>query len=163
MHITTVATPSIPPQDGGLVAYQYRARLYCPACFAPVVVERASYGAAVLPIPAKRRAAIIAARPCSVCGVVLPLPGLFGLGVIAATPGALAACEAGLINPSRLLTRHWTGDWGVIAPEDHGLNEDAIRDGARILSVYPLEGGATIWIITEAGRHATTLLLPSEY
>lgn len=163
MHITTVATPSIRPHDGGPVGYQYRTRLYCPACFAHVVIERAPYGAAVLPIPVKHRTVIVAARPCAACGVGLPLPPLFGLGVIAATPGALAACEAGLVNPPRLLTRHWTGDWGEIDPEDHGLNEDAIRDGARILSVYPLEGGATIWLITEAGRHATPLLLPSEY
>jgi len=77
--------------------------------------------------------------------------------------GANHACAAGLTTPPHLFARHWTGDWGEISPEDHGLNEDAIRDGARIFSVYHLEGGGRVWVITEAGRHATTLLLPSEY
>jgi len=68
-----------------------------------------------------------------------------------------------MVSPRRLLARHWSGDWGDISGEDHGLNEDAIRDGARIFSVYDLQGGGRLYIITEAGRHATTLLLPSEY
>jgi len=95
--------------------------------------------------------------------VELPVPGLFGLGVLSATVGALAACAAGLTTPPALVARHWTGDWGEISPKDHGLNEDAIRDGARVFSVYHLQGGGRVWIITEADRHATTLLLPSEY
>jgi len=93
----------------------------------------------------------------------LAVPGLFGLGVLSATVGALAACAAALTTPPQVFARHWTGDWGEISPEDHGLNEDAIRDGARIFSVYHLQGGGRVWVITEAGRHATTLLLPSEY
>lgn len=144
-------------------AYQYRARLYCPRCVADVAPGRAPGGTAVLPIPAARREAIVAVRPCAACGARLPIPPLFALGRLAATAGALALCEARLVNPVRLLTRHWTGDWGAISPEDRGLNEDALRDGARLLSVYPLEGGATVWVITEADRHATTLLTPDEY
>jgi hypothetical protein len=102
-------------------------------------------------------------RACAGCGVELDIPSLFGLGVPAATMAALAACEAGLTTPPALLARHWTGDWGDISPADHGLNEDALRDGSRILSVYHLQGGARVWILTEADRHATTLLTPDEY
>jgi len=94
---------------------------------------------------------------------MLPVPGLFGLGVLSATVGALDACVASLTTPSQVFARHWTGEWGQISPADQGLNEDAIRDGARVFSVYHLPMGGRVWCITEAGRHATTLLLPSEY
>jgi len=105
----------------------------------------------------------VARRLCAECGAELPIPGLFGLGVLSATVGALDACAAGLTTPPALFARHWTGDWGEISPEDEGLNEDAIHDGARIFSVYHLQGGGRVWCITEADRHATTLLLPDEY
>jgi len=114
-------------------------------------------------LPRPPAAPPVARRLCAGCGVELPIPGLFGLGLVCATVGALDACSAGLTTPPQLFARHWTGDWGEISPEDYGLNEDAISDGARVFSVYHLQGGGRVWIITEAGRHATTLLLPSEY
>jgi len=158
MTITAIAAPAAPQP----LAYQHRARLLCAACFARLDIRPRPYGGTVLPIPATGRPPVTR-RLCAGCGVELPVPGLFGLGVLSATVGALDACAAGLTTPPHLFARHWTGDWGEIRAEDHGLNEDAIRDGARIFSVYHLQGGGRVWVITEAGRHATTLLLPSEY
>ncbi|QDV12228.1 hypothetical protein CA51_21090 [Rosistilla oblonga] len=87
---------------------------------------------------------------------------LFPLGQIVATPGALTVLEAANVNAAQLLNRHVTGDWGTIYQEDRGLNEQAIKDGSRILSVYPV-GDQVVWAITEADRSSTCLLLPDEY
>ncbi len=156
MTITAIAAP-LAPQP---LAYQHRARLLCPACFAHADIQPRPYGGAVIPIVAKPP---VTRRLCTGCGVELPVPGLFGLGALSATVAALDACAAGLTTPPQLFARHWCGDWGDINPDDAGLNEDAIRDGARVFSVYHLQGGGRVWIITEADRHATTLLLPDEY
>ncbi len=88
---------------------------------------------------------------------------LFKLGKIVATVGADAAMQKHGIEPISLLWRHVRGDWGEIAEADRGLNEAALEDGARILSVYKIAEDETIWIITEWDRSATTLLLPEEY
>jgi hypothetical protein len=88
---------------------------------------------------------------------------LFALGQIVATPGALAVLEAAGQTPSEFLSRHVRGDWGDICTEDRGLNEEALKDGARILSVYHTAKGVTIWVITEADRASTCILLPDEY
>ena len=88
---------------------------------------------------------------------------MFPFGRIVATPGALTAMEEACIDGLALLARHGRGDWGAIDAEDVGLNEEALRTGARLLSVYPLPSGVVIWIITEADRSATTLLLPEDY
>ena len=160
MTYTAVAAP-VAPQP---LAYPHRAPLRCAACFTGPARPPQPYGDAVIPIPAPATGRpTVARRACAACGVMLPVPGLFGLGVLTATVGALDACVAGLTTPSQVFARHWTGEWGQISPEDHGLNEDAIRDGARVVSVYHLHGGRRVWCITEAGRHATTLLLPQEY
>lgn len=66
------------------------------------------------------------------------------------------------VKPSDLLDRHLAGDWGDVCAEDNHANELALREGSRLLSAYRL-GDVAIWIITEADRSATTLLLPSEY
>ncbi len=160
MTSTALAAPVAPLP----LAYQHRARLRCAACFHRLALPPRPYGDAVIPVPSPATGRpTIARRACAGCRVLLPVPALFGLGVLTATVGALDACAAGRTAPSLLFARHWTGDWGQISPEDEGLNEDAIRDGARVLSVYHLPGGGCLWCITEAGRHATTLLLPREY
>jgi len=160
MTITAIAAPTtLRP-----LAYQHRARLLCTTCFGCLDIRPRPYGGAVIPAPTPTPGRLaVARRLCAECGAELPIPGLFGLGVLSATVGALDACAAGLTTPPALFARHWTGDWGEISPEDEGLNEDAIRDGARIFSVYHLQGGGRVWCITEADRHATTLLLPDEY
>jgi hypothetical protein len=97
-------------------------------------------------------------------------PALFPLGRVVATPGALAVMERLGIDPAALISRHVTGDWGDIHPDDRGLNEQALSDGSRILSVYG-KGGSDdrLWLITEAvadeagHRLATTILRPDEY
>jgi hypothetical protein len=61
------------------------------------------------------------------------------------------------------VARHLAGDWGDVDRADAAANDEALQLGERILSVYRLRGCATIWIITEADRSATTILLPSEY
>ncbi len=88
---------------------------------------------------------------------------LFPLGQIVATPGALRALQEAEQSPTAFLDRHVTGDWGELGDEDKQANERALREGLRILSAYTTSDGVKLWIITEADRSATTMLLPSEY
>lgn len=95
---------------------------------------------------------------------VVPLPGLFKLGNVVATPSALDLLDRAGINASTLLARHEKGDWGVICAEDAAANIQAIRDGDRVLSAYELgKNCERLWIITEHDRSVTTLLLPEDY
>ena len=87
---------------------------------------------------------------------------LFPLGQIVSTHGALALLAEGDADPLSLLARHQRGDWGDLCAADRAENDYSVREGFRILSAYKL-GNETVWIITEADRSATTLLLPSEY
>ena len=88
---------------------------------------------------------------------------LFTLGQIVATPGALQALEKAGQLASHFLVKHALGDWGDLCDEDKTANDEALADDLRILSAYRLEDGTKIWVITEADRSATTLLLPEEY
>jgi hypothetical protein len=88
---------------------------------------------------------------------------LFPLGQIVATPGALAALERAQQPPICFLTRHASGDWGELEPADVAENQYSIDHGFRLLSSYQTNAGEKLWIITEADRSATTLLLPEEY
>ena len=88
---------------------------------------------------------------------------LFKLGRLLMTPGALTALQASGQSPWAFLVRHLAGDWGDLDAEDKALNDVAVRDGSRILSAYSTVQGAKLWIITEADRSATTVLLPDEY
>lgn len=88
---------------------------------------------------------------------------LFPLGRVVATPGALEALAEAGINPAALLDRHVVGDWGELCEEDRKENEFSLNRGFRLLSSYPLPESQKVWVITEADRSATTLLLPSEY
>jgi hypothetical protein len=87
---------------------------------------------------------------------------LFPLGQVVATPGALELLDQAAVNAAELLQRHVSGDWGIVPEDDAELNQSSVSDGNRILSSYPV-GDDRIWIITEADRSSTTLLLPSEY
>lgn len=61
------------------------------------------------------------------------------------------------------IKRHLQGDWGDVCPSDWQLNEDALKQGGRLLSVYHTQDKVKFWIITEADYSATTVLLPSDY
>ena len=87
----------------------------------------------------------------------------FDLGTIVATPGALEALAVSGESPSTFLCRHVAGDWGDLDEEDRAENELSVQEGFRILSAYHLRDGTKIWIITEADRSSTTILLPEEY
>jgi len=87
----------------------------------------------------------------------------FPLGKTVATPGALDALEKSGHSPAEFIARHVHGDWGELCQEDAQLNDEALVDGSRILSAYTTNDGEKIWLITEADRSSTCLLLPSEY
>jgi hypothetical protein len=80
-----------------------------------------------------------------------------------ATPGALAALEESGESPSFFLSRHARGDWGEVDAEDKEANDLALEEGSRLLSAYTTANGTKLWVITEADRSATTVLLPAEY
>jgi hypothetical protein len=88
---------------------------------------------------------------------------LFELGHVVMTPGAAALN----VDFAPYLARHLSGDWGSLEAFDIRQNNQAVRDGLRILSAYdvPVAGGETerIWIITESDRSSTTVLTPGEY
>ena len=87
----------------------------------------------------------------------------FALGVVVATPGALEVLGEFEVSPSELVERHASGDWGNVPSEDARENEYSLKHGFRVLSSYPLPSGERIWVITEADRSSTCLLLPGEY
>jgi hypothetical protein len=85
----------------------------------------------------------------------------FELGRIVATPGALEVLAPE--EPIILLQRHQSGDWGEVDGHDQRANNRALEDGTRILSAYVAARGERVWVITEADRSSTCILLPSEY
>ena len=85
------------------------------------------------------------------------------LGRLYATPGAIEALERSGQSPLEFLVRHGRGDWGEVCAEDWRLNDESRTNGTRILSAYRTKSGDRIWVITEADRSATTVLLPEEY
>jgi hypothetical protein len=87
----------------------------------------------------------------------------FPLGRIVATPAALKALEDANQNPFEFLDRHQAGDWGELCEEDKRENEFSVRNGFRILSAYRTRNNVKLWVITEADRSSTCLLLPQEY
>ncbi len=86
----------------------------------------------------------------------------FPLGRVVATPGALKLLEEAGEDPLRHLARHASGDWGDLDTHDRRENERSLKHGWRLLSSYSV-GDRRVWIITEANRSYTTILLPEEY
>jgi hypothetical protein len=85
----------------------------------------------------------------------------FPLGQVVATPNALRSLSTGDI--AKALARHAACDWGDLSPEDWKENEFSLREGFRLFSVYHTEHGQKFWVITEADRSATTVLMPEDY
>jgi hypothetical protein len=87
----------------------------------------------------------------------------FPLGQIVATPGALEALEEAGQTPAFFLDKHSGGDWGEVCSEDKQANDQSLVDGERLLSAYRTLNNVRLWIITEADRSSTCILLPEEY
>lgn len=106
-------------------------------------------------------------NPCSHTHQRIPfdptMGRLFPMGLVVATAGALEMLNARHLSPMRFLARHQLGDWGDLGPYDRKANDQALAIGARILSSYRIDDTTRLWIITEADRLHTTLLLPEEY
>ena len=91
------------------------------------------------------------------------------LGMLVHTPGV--AEKVPTRSYLEALNRYGRGDWGSLDDEDKATNDAAVREGSRILAAYPIDpnkpctgsGDNCFWIITEADRSMTTILLPSEY
>jgi hypothetical protein len=86
---------------------------------------------------------------------------VFRLGRLVATPNALKSISQEFIL--RAIGRHQACDWGDLGGEDRRSNDMALKDGGRLLSVYHSATGLKFYIITEADRSATTVLLPEDY
>ena len=87
-------------------------------------------------------------------------PARFPLGQMAIT--ANASLRLSTEEVMTALTRHASGDWGDLCPEDTLANNHALHNGDRLLSAYG-QGKERFWIITEADRSATSVLLPEDY
>ena len=88
---------------------------------------------------------------------------LFPLGQVVATPGALEALSASGESAMKFIKRHVCGDWGEVGVEDCQTNVWAVANQARLLSAYKTQLGVKLWVITEADRSSTCVLLPDEY
>lgn len=91
---------------------------------------------------------------------VIPI-ARFRLGRIVATPHALEVITQDDILGG--IQRHQAGDWGEVPQEDRAANDHALVQGTRLLSAYRSVKGVKFWIITEADRSSTTVLLPEDY
>ncbi len=92
------------------------------------------------------------------------MSALFTLGAVVATPGALDLLEEAGVDACALLRRHQGGDWGQVPACDARENVKSVKNGWRVLSSYPLgKHGAKVWVLTEATRELTTILLPEDY
>ena len=87
---------------------------------------------------------------------------LFEMGKVIATPAALQVCQDNGVNPLLLLGRHIGGDWGDLDAVDVAANVHAVQHDLRIFSSYRI-GDSKVWVITEADRSSTCLLMPDEY
>ncbi len=84
----------------------------------------------------------------------------FPLGRVAITANASQHLDTIAVNEA--LRRHAAGDWGDICPEDACENEESLQEGFRLFSAYGL-GDSRFWVITEADRSVTTILMPEDY
>jgi hypothetical protein len=87
----------------------------------------------------------------------------FPLGRTFITPGAAEALDEAGQQGREFLARHVTGDWGDMSDDDKAENESSVPRELRIFSAYHTSKGVKLWVITEADRSATTILLPEEY
>jgi hypothetical protein len=87
----------------------------------------------------------------------------FHPGILVATPAVLKKIKRSDYITAALV-EHLQGHWGIVDPEDWDANDRALKEGGRLLSVYPCpDSEESFWILTEADRSVTTILLPSDY
>ena len=91
---------------------------------------------------------------------VITVKPRFNPGRLMITRNAKNALPRGEVDAA--INRHLSGDWGDVCQSDWQRNEQALRDGDRLLSVYQTQAGEKFWIITESDRSTTTVLLPSD-
>jgi hypothetical protein len=89
------------------------------------------------------------------------MTGRFQLGRVLITSHAQGVLHQ--VDVSSCLMRHLHGDWGELSAEDKAENEFSVKEGFRILSSYRDRNKIKFWIITEADRSSTTVLLPDDY
>jgi hypothetical protein len=87
----------------------------------------------------------------------------FELGQVVATPATLQALEESGQDVAFFLEKHASSDWGDVCPDDQRANDQALRDGGRLVSLYMTLRGEALLIITEYDRSVTTLMLAEEY
>ena len=90
-----------------------------------------------------------------------PVEATFPLGMLVVTTAA--AEELPKIDVAHALRQHATGSWGDLSEDDRVANETALKHGGRLFSAYKSTNGIKFWIITEADRSSTTVLLPDDY
>jgi hypothetical protein len=90
-------------------------------------------------------------------------PPRFAHGRLVMTHSVRVLIQRTRLDVLSILQRHLAGDWGDLPEEDRKSNETALRTGDRLFSVYHVNADVTLWIITEADRSVTTLLLPDDY
>lgn len=88
---------------------------------------------------------------------------MFALGRLMATPAALQALADAGRTAADFIGRHVRGDWSEMSVEDAATNTVAVFEGSRILSSFALDAEQRVWVITEADRNLTTVLLSTEY
>ena len=85
----------------------------------------------------------------------------FPLGQVVITANAQSRLDSRAVHQA--LSRHAAGDWGDVSPHDAAENDAALHQGdGRFMSAYGA-GDGRFWIITEADRSVTTVLLPEDY
>lgn len=96
-------------------------------------------------------------------GLFTKMTPLFQMGRLCATPAAMEALKESGQFFEAFVSRHVAGDWLHMNAEDIARNMEALRTGGRIFSSFALADGTRLYVITEADRSVTTLLLPSDY
>ena len=86
---------------------------------------------------------------------------VFRLGQLVSTPNALGQLQQPDILSA--LQRHQAGDWGDVDDHDRQANDQALKEETRLFSVYHAATGIKFWVITEADRSVTTILMPEDY
>lgn len=98
---------------------------------------------------------------CDTCDCAYGRPR-FRLGRLCATPAAVVALARHNTEIASLIARHASGDWGNLDSHLAELNDQALTAGGLLHSIYPLDPDGQLWIITQADRSATTVLLPDD-